>query len=164
MTKTKSRKSAPVIPDIHGTAVSDIARRAFGNNLQTIMREKNLNPSDVARAAWGEEEGTGTARNRHLLSKYLSGKAFPSHDNLVILMEVLDVKPSVLLPASILGMINQRLVTSTYETDKKDDGYMFVTIMKRMKTSYAKQIMILEKQSDLETLQEEVGIVSHKKA
>lgn len=75
--------------------------QAFAQTLRRMLDEQGKTASDLAKSIWGttkDSEGYIVAKNRDRISVWLSGKAFPSPDNLQQLAETLGVKPEDLSP------------------------------------------------------------------
>jgi len=75
--------------------------KAFPDRLARLMDERDMTKADLAREVWGTfegERGYTVARNRQSLSKYLSGKAYPTGPTKRKLAEALGVSYSTLFP------------------------------------------------------------------
>lgn len=76
-------------------------KTTFSERLQRIMTERDLSQSDVARMIWGDMEAAdGGARNRQVVSKYLSGEVSPRMGTKRKLAAALNMKMADLDPLS----------------------------------------------------------------
>lgn len=80
-----------------------MSKSPFAERLQRLMLEKGLSQSDLAREVWGtmtDERGYTVARNRQMLTKYLTGKAEPRMSTVRKMSEALHVSLADLDPQS----------------------------------------------------------------
>lgn len=76
-------------------------RAAFGRRLKSLLDQKGMNYSDLARAVWGTtttKEGYAAAKNRDRISCYVNGTAFPRAPILKKIADVLGVQITDLAP------------------------------------------------------------------
>jgi len=102
------------------------AEDAFAKTLRELMLAKRISASDLAREIWGTmKDGRGyeVARNRDRVGHYLSGKSFPTRDNLVKIAKALGVKVEVLENVQPLPVVRAAKPTK----GPKDIEVIFIT-------------------------------------
>lgn len=75
-----------------------LTKQEFGRRLQNLLRDRNWNQSDLARAA-----GLG----RDAISTYVRGRSFPEPKSLQKLAEALSTTPQQLLPNTVLTAMDK---------------------------------------------------------
>lgn len=73
----------------------------FARRLHKLLAEKEMSQSDLARKVWGtktDPRGYQVARNRDLVSSYLSGKSVPDGKNLRKIAKALGITDTELAP------------------------------------------------------------------
>lgn len=74
--------------------IDETPKEAFAEVLRTLMLEKRITASELARKVWGtmkDYRGYEVARNRDRVGHYLSGKSFPEKENLQKIAKALGV-------------------------------------------------------------------------
>jgi transcriptional regulator with XRE-family HTH domain len=77
----------------------DTTKLEFGRRLQDVLAQKGWNQSDLARAAFGEDNH-GNARGRDAISTYIRGVSFPEPLSLRKIADALGVQPGDLMGTS----------------------------------------------------------------
>jgi transcriptional regulator with XRE-family HTH domain len=79
--------------------VAKTENESFANTLRTLMLDRRISASDLARAVWGtrkDHRGYDVAKGRDRIGHYLSGNSFPNQDTLAKLAKALHVNVGVL--------------------------------------------------------------------
>lgn len=77
-----------------------LTKQEFGRRLTALMREKNWNQSDLARAA---------RIGRDAVSTYVRGRSFPEPKSLKKLADAFQLEPQQLLPNSVMEALDDEL-------------------------------------------------------
>jgi transcriptional regulator with XRE-family HTH domain len=85
-------------------------KKQFGRHLEQLMLSKEMNQSDLARAAFGSiENGDGrtVARRRDSISSYIRGLAWPDRKSQLALAKALGIPTEELVPNSLVNEIDR---------------------------------------------------------
>ena len=100
----------------------------FARRLDLLMRAKNWNPSDLARAAFGtlrDRGGNIVPRRQDSISFYLQGKALPNIESRNALAEALGVSNEELLPDAALDKTDS---STLLEISEGPEGTMRIRV------------------------------------
>lgn len=118
------------------------AREAFARNFSKIMQESGYGQSELAAEIWGttkDTQGFTVAKNRHLISKYVSGKSFPSRETLSKIARVLKREISDFLPEAVIGAMDAGTAPAQFR--EIEPGKFLLTINKVMSLDNAIKAM-----------------------
>jgi len=110
-----------------------LQKQEFGNRLYSVMLEKQMSQSDLARAA-----GLG----RDSISTYVRGRSVPTPSSLIKLAKALGVDPEALYPnyAANAAAIDEPVLQFKQVND--GSGMMWLTV--NMKIEMAKAVKVME--------------------
>ena len=116
-----------------------LQKQEFGNRLYTIMLERNMSQSDLARAA-----GLG----RDSISTYVRGRSVPAPSSLQKLAKALNVDAEELYPnySANAAAIDEPMLQFKQVND--GSGRMWLTVNMKIEMDKAVQIMKILKQKD----------------
>lgn len=120
--------TAPGEPD----EPKNLTKQEFGRRLQAVLMDRNLNQSDLARAA-----GLG----RDAVSTYVRGRSFPEPKNLAKIAQALGVSTQALLPNTIASALDQEAPSMEIKEAVGHEGKCWVRINRLVTTKQALKIM-----------------------
>lgn len=100
MTRTVRHMPPSQTNEVGASAPKALTKQEFGRRLTALMRERNWNQSDLARAA-----GMG----RDAVSTYVRGRSLPEPKSLKKLADAFRLEPQQLLPNAMMEAMDDEL-------------------------------------------------------
>lgn len=105
------RTTRRLLPPVAGkTPTEAMQLEQFARRLHSIMLDKGLSQSELARKIWGsttDHRGYEVAKNRDRISVYLAGRTIPDPKNLKLLADALDVEIKELAPELVASAVER---------------------------------------------------------
>lgn len=136
----KSRFSVPPGADIASQLTpNELTRQEFGRRLYSLLIERRMNQSQLAIIA-----GIG----RDSVSRYISGKTFPTPLLLAKLAEALGVEEAELLPNSLKYAMDEEQPAIDLRQASGHPGMAWLRINRSMTFATASKIIVLLNEED----------------
>jgi transcriptional regulator with XRE-family HTH domain len=126
--------------DISATgAPKALTKQEFGRRLQALMRERNWNQSDLARAA-----GMG----RDAVSTYVRGRSLPEPKSLKKLSDAFGMEPQQLLPNTAMAAMDQEFPALEVKQAVGHPDKCWLRINQMVSTKQAMRVMQILHESE----------------